>query len=112
MLDHTHQQFALQEIGHLCASMRENFAQMLDGIRNLYCAPHVVRNTHVQYSVNDGCWYCSEIEFSGDGIMETHLVGKGDTPCAACDDFDRQWHGYPKPEPAASSPSPSPNAPG
>ena len=47
-------------------------------------APHVIHNAQV---IKDGnAWLCIL------GDLPTGVVGVGDTPKQACDDFDRAWY--------------------
>ena len=47
-------------------------------------APHVIHNAQV---IKDGnAWLCIL------GDLPTGVVGVGDTPKEACDDFDRAWN--------------------
>ena len=51
---------------------------------NARTAPHVIHNAQI---IKDGnAWLCIL------GDLPTGVVGVGDTPKQACDDFDRAWY--------------------
>jgi len=84
MLDHFHQQCALEEIGIMCSAMRESFAMVCEELRR----PCVVHKA-VAVTIEGNSWVAFAETLSN---AYRTVEGFGATPEEAMRNFDIMWY--------------------